>query len=117
MTSSTPWDVVLQGLIRDPVPSSQVLIEQCDDLRTLLDTTETMLQEPEPDEPARPYMPPESDASGCEATEILEEISIYINCLLDLSPSLDNPALDIQVEGSDEPPTQPKESPYLLKRR
>jgi hypothetical protein len=102
--------VVLQGLSRDPVPTSQVLIEQCDDLRTLLDTTETMLQGPEPDEFTRPYTPSESDASEYEVTEILEEISIYIDCLLDLSPSLDNPALDIQVEGSDEPPTQAKES-------
>src|SRR5277367_3823672 len=101
---------VLQGLSRDPVPSSQVLTEQCDDLRTLLDTTETMLQEPEPHESARPYTPSESDASEYEVREILEEISIYVDCLLDLSPSLDNPALDIQVEGSDEPPTQAKES-------
>ena len=102
--------VVLQGLSQDPVPSSQVLTEQCDDLRTFLGTAETMLQEPEPDESARPYTPSESDASEYEATEILEEISIYVDCLLDLSPSLDNPALDIQVEASDEPPTQAKES-------
>ena len=102
--------VVLQGLSRDPVSSSQVLTEQCDDLRTLLDTAETMLQELEPDESARPYTPSESDASEYEATEILGEISIYVDCLLDLSPSLDNPALDIQVEGSDEPPMQAKES-------
>lgn len=102
--------VVLQGLSRDPTPSSQVLTEQCDDLRTLLDTTEAMLQDPQPNESARPYTPSESDASEYEATEILEEIAIYVDCLLDLSPSLDNPALDIQVEGSDEPPTQAKES-------
>jgi hypothetical protein len=69
-----------------------------------------MLQEPEPDESARLYTPSESDASEYETTEILEEISIYIDCLLDLSPSLDNPALDIQTEGSDEPLTQAKES-------
>ncbi len=102
--------VVLQGLSRDSVPSSQVLTEQRDDLRTLLDTTETLLQEPEPDESARPYTPSESDASEYEAMEILEEISIYVDCLLDLSPSLDNPAFDIQAETSDEPPTQSKES-------
>jgi hypothetical protein len=102
--------VVLQGLSRDPVPSSQVLIEQCDDLRTLLGTTETMLQEPEPDESARPYTPSDSDASEYEATEVLEEISIYVDYLPNLSPPLGNPALDIQVEGSNEPPTQAKES-------
>jgi hypothetical protein len=68
-----------------------------------------MLQESEPDKSAKPYTPSESDTSEYEATEILEEISIYVDCL-DLSPSLDNPALDIQVEGSDEPLTQVKES-------
>ena len=102
--------VVLQGLSRDPLPSSQVLTEQCDDLRTILDATETMLQELEPDESARPYTPSEADASEYEVTEILEETSIYVDCLLDLSPSLDNPALDVQVEASDERPTQAMES-------
>src|SRR5204863_7195033 len=70
--------------------------------------TESMLQEPESGESARPYTPSGSDASEYEVTEILEEISIYVDCLLDLSPSLDNPALDIQV--ADQPLTQAKES-------
>lgn len=101
---------VLQGLSGYLVSSSQVLIEQYDDLRTLLDTTESMLQEPELDESVEPYPLSESDASEYETIEILEEISIYVDCLLDLSPSLDNPAIDIQVERSDEPPTLAKES-------
>lgn len=102
--------VVLQGLSRDQDPSSQALNEQCDDLRTILDLTDTMLQELEPDQSVRPYTRSESDASEYEAADILEEISTYIDCLLDLSPSLDNPALDIMVEGFDEPPTQAQES-------
>ncbi|KAK3326073.1 hypothetical protein B0H66DRAFT_530078 [Apodospora peruviana] len=101
---------VLQGLSRDPSVLSQVMMEQCDDLRSLLETTEAMLREPESDEPARPYTPAGSDASEYGTTEVAEEITIYTDCLLDLSPALDNPALDINVGGSGEPPGQAKES-------
>ncbi|KAI1379881.1 hypothetical protein F4677DRAFT_297803 [Hypoxylon crocopeplum] len=102
--------VVLEGLSRNPVPSSQVLTEQCDNLHTLLDTTETILQEMEPGEFIRPTTPSESDTSEVETTDIVAEISIYIDCLLDLAPVLDNPAIDIDVDDSGEPPTRIKES-------
>lgn len=104
--------VVLQGLSRDAIlVSSGDLTGQCDDLRTLLDMTETiLLQEPESDDFAGLDALSDSDGSDYGTTEIVEEISIYVDCLLDLSPSLDNPVLDIQVEGSDEPSTQDKES-------
>lgn len=101
---------VLQGLSRDSAPPSLVLTEQCEDLRTLLDATEAMLQDPESDDPARPYTPSGSDASEYGSAEIVEEISIYVDCLLDLSPALDNPALDIQEDGAKELPTRAKES-------
>ena len=102
--------VVLQGLYGDSLSSTKVLTEQCEDLRTLLDATESILQDQEPDEEARPNTPSESASSKYETTEVVEEISIYVDCLLDLSPSLDNPALDIQVDGSGERPMQTKES-------
>jgi hypothetical protein len=101
--------VLLQGMSRDPGSLSQVLAEQFDDLRSLLDTTETILQDSQPDEPTRLYTLSESDVSEYELSEIWEDISIYVDCLLDLSPTLENPALDIQIEGFDESPTRAKE--------
>ncbi len=102
--------VVLQGRSRDPAPSLQVLAGICDDLRSLLDMAESMLQEPEPEEPIGPSSPTESEASVMGAIEVVEEMSVYVDCLLDLSAALDNPALDIQVEGPDEPLVQDAES-------
>ncbi len=53
-----------------------------------------MLQEQEPDKSARLYRPSESDTLEYKVMEILDEISAYVDCLLDLSPCLDNPALE-----------------------
>jgi len=75
--------VVLQGLSGDSFSSTKVLTEQCEDLRTLLDATESILQDQEPDEEARPNTPSESASSKYETTEVVEEISIYVDCLLD----------------------------------
>ncbi len=50
----------------------------------------------------RSQTPTESCAEVYEAAELVEEISVYIDCLLDLSPALDNPAFDIQTGGENE---------------
>ncbi|KAH7265939.1 hypothetical protein B0J15DRAFT_487496 [Fusarium solani] len=41
----------------------------------------------------RPDTPSGSDTSDYGLVETLEEVSAYIDCLLDLAPALDNPAL------------------------
>ncbi|KAI6081076.1 hypothetical protein F4821DRAFT_273381 [Hypoxylon rubiginosum] len=102
--------VVLEGLSRNPGPPSQLLTEQCENLHSLLDTTEVILQEMEPNESVRPTTPSGSDTSEVETVDIVAEMSIYIDCLLDLAPVLDNPAVDIDVDDSDEPPTRIRES-------
>ena len=103
-------NVVLQGLTRDQRPLSLPLNEQCDDLRALLDVTDTILQELEPEQSIRTYTPSESDGSEYEMVDNLEEVSMYVDCLLDMSPSLDNPAMDIVMEGSEMPQKQAQES-------
>ncbi|KAM5350666.1 hypothetical protein ACJ41O_007171 [Fusarium nematophilum] len=85
----------IQALSRKTVPSSQVLADECDSLRSLLAVTETTLQEPGAYEDGRPNTP--SDVSECEETEIIQELAIYIDCLLDLSSSLEKPAFDLPV--------------------
>jgi hypothetical protein len=100
--------VILDSLSRDPSSQSKVLSEQCDDLRTLLDTTEAKLQESEP-ELIRPDTLSVSDTSEYGLEDILEDITTYMDCLLDLAPSLDNPALDMPAENLDRYSTKEKE--------
>ena len=101
---------VLQGLSHGKGDSeSSNAMEQYKHMRSMLEGTESMVQELESDESTRPYTPMGSDLSEYGATEILEEISAYIDCLLDLSPSLENPAFDIQHEGSDGRPERSDE--------
>ncbi len=88
---------ILDCLSREKSSRSTVLSEQCDDLRTLLETTEAKLQESEP-ELIRTDTLSVSDTSEYGLVEILEDITTYVDCLLDLAPSLDKPALDVPVE-------------------
>jgi hypothetical protein len=53
---------------------SQVVARQHDDLWTSLDTIEIILQEPQPEEPAKPDPLPESDDLEYDMTEIIEDI-------------------------------------------
>jgi hypothetical protein len=100
--------VILDGLSRDLSSQSKVLSEKCDDLRMLLDTTEAKLQESEP-ELIRLDTSSVSDTSDYGLEDILEDITTYVDCLLDLAPSLDNPALDIPGENLNQLPTKDKE--------
>lgn len=92
---------VLQTLMRDSGYSIRVVSDQFDDLRALLNAAETMLQDTySTSERGDLDTFSEFDSSDCSAIEILDEISIYVDCLLDLSSVLDEPALDVQLEGS-----------------
>lgn len=97
--------VILDSLSGDQSPQSMVLSEQCDDLRILLDTTQAKLQESEP-ELIRSDTLSVSDTSEYGLEDILEDITTYVDCLLDLAPSLDNPALDMPVENLDRSSTK-----------
>jgi len=104
--------VTLQCLSRDAAPLSSSLAAQCEDLQSLLNTTEGLLQEtePGPGEADRPHTPTGSDVSDYDMVDLIEEISIYVDCLLDLSPSLDNPARDLPTEDLQETSTSPMET-------
>lgn len=93
--------VVLEVLDLGPAPLSGILREECTDLQTLLDTTETILKDSNADEATRPSTPTEFEQSKQELSELVEEISDYVDCLLDLTQSLDNPALDLEIERVD----------------
>ncbi|KAH8805291.1 hypothetical protein F5884DRAFT_680856, partial [Xylogone sp. PMI_703] len=94
---------------RESILPSNVLTEQCDHLRILLDATESLLEDPD-SEPINSDTISDSDVSEYEVLDIIDDISAYIDCLLDLASSLDNPAWDIQVENQDEHSAQEKES-------
>ncbi|RYP03129.1 hypothetical protein DL765_010585 [Monosporascus sp. GIB2] len=70
---------------------------------------ETMLQEMEPDEFIREAPGSESDSSESETPDIVAEISTYVDCLLDMAPVLENPAIDIDMDWPDKPPGRTKE--------
>lgn len=92
---------VLRSLMRDSGDSIRVVSDQFDDLRTLLNAAETMLQDTDSRSESDDLDTfSESDTSDCSTMEILDEISIYVDCLLDLSSVLDKPAFDVQLEGS-----------------
>lgn len=101
--------VVLHSLSRHAVSASKTLTDQRDDLRNLLDATETMLQESDSE---RLWPDTLSDYADSDygVKGALADITTYVDCLLDLAPSLDNPALDIQFESSGETSTLDKES-------
>ncbi|KAJ4259731.1 Serine/threonine-protein phosphatase PP1-gamma catalytic subunit [Fusarium torreyae] len=102
---------VLQGISRNWTTLNEDLGDQCDDLRNLLDTAEVMLHEadPEVNRDIELYTPSDPDTSAYSPTEIVEDVSIYVDCLLDLAPSLDNPALDVEASNY-ERPTHVKEA-------
>ncbi|KAI0169623.1 Metallo-dependent phosphatase-like protein [Hypoxylon sp. FL1284] len=104
---------VHEGLSRNLLASPQIL-EQCESLETLLNASEMVLQEMESGESIRPNTPSDSDRSEVETADIITEMSIYIDCLLDLAPVLENPALDIDVDDSGEPPTQIFQEAYTV---
>ncbi|RYO79635.1 hypothetical protein DL766_010588 [Monosporascus sp. MC13-8B] len=100
---------VLEGLSRAKVLSSQVLCDQYDSLQGLLTATETILQEMESDELIRGAPGSESDSSESETPDIVAEISTYVDCLLDMAPVLENPAIDIDIDWPGKPPERMKE--------
>lgn len=91
---------VLQCLSRDSGVPLKEVGEQCDDLKRLLDAAESLLHDEDddlietPDEDAFSI----SDTSDYGAAEILDEIAVYIDCLLDLCSVLEQPALDVHLE-------------------
>ncbi|KAK1753552.1 Metallo-dependent phosphatase-like protein [Echria macrotheca] len=102
---------VLQCLSHHEIVSP-ALTEQFEDLRSLLSATEIMLQDPEvPGTAPRPCTPTfsGSDISDYGTSDLLDEISVYIDCLLDLSTCLENPALDVQPDDAEGLITSPKE--------
>jgi hypothetical protein len=101
--------VILHNQSRDPLSQSKVLTEQYDNLRTLLHTTEAKLQESAP-ETVRSDTIPALEASEDGVKYILDGIAADIDCLLDLAPSLDNLALDVQAKGVGDASMQDKES-------
>ncbi|EEU45683.1 uncharacterized protein NECHADRAFT_25379, partial [Fusarium vanettenii 77-13-4] len=101
---------ILQAMSQASVEPSQLQLDDCDHLRALLDVAETMLKGSGLDEHERPDTPLESDESNYGMVESIEEISAYVDCLLDLAPALDNPVLDIQTDDSNEPLSGTKES-------
>jgi hypothetical protein len=101
---------VLHSTSQIPAPVSQHLTAQRDDLRVLLETTEAVLRQPDPDDAARPDSPTPSDLSDAGLIDTVDEISVYVDCLLDLSPSLDKPALDLQTGGDEEGARKPTEA-------
>ncbi|RYP54085.1 hypothetical protein DL768_001087 [Monosporascus sp. mg162] len=101
---------VLEGLSRAKVLSSQVLCDQYDSLQGLLTATETILQEMEPDEFIKEAPGSESDSSEFETPDIVAEISTYVDCLLDMAPVLENPAVDIDIDWPGKPPGRTKEN-------
>lgn len=103
--------VTLQCLSRTAAPPSSSLAAQCEDLQSLLNTTEGLLHETDPPNGAdRPQTPTGSDISDHDMVDLIEEVSIYVDCLLDLTSSLDNPARDLSLEDLHEPSTSPKET-------
>lgn len=101
----------LQAMLQASLESSQLQLDDCDHLRALLDIAETMLKSPGFDEHEMGDTPSDSDESDSGMVEIVEEMSIYVDCLLDLAPALDNPALDIKTDDCpEEPPPGTKES-------
>lgn len=91
--------VILQDMLPKSESTQSKAAEQCDDLQALIETTDTQLQESGADSDSAA-----ADSGGSEygADDILDEITTYIECLLDLAPSLDNPALDEHAETSGE---------------
>jgi hypothetical protein len=101
--------LILDSLSREQSSRSMLLSEQCDDLRTLLETTEAKLQESEP-ELIKTDTLSVSDTSEYGLEDILGDVATYVDCLLDLASSLDNPALDMPVENLDQLSTKNKET-------
>ncbi|KAL6363045.1 hypothetical protein LRP88_02446 [Fusarium phalaenopsidis] len=93
---------VLQAMSQVPGEALQSKLDDYGHLRTLLDVVEAMFKDSDSDEHERPDTPPGSDVSDHELVETMEEISAYVDCLLDLAPALDNPVLDIQGGDSEE---------------
>ncbi|KAJ3463453.1 hypothetical protein MRS44_008239 [Fusarium solani] len=89
---------------------SQLPLHECDHLRNLLHGVKAMLGESNSIQDERPDTPSGSDTSDYGLVETLEEVSAYIDCLLDLAPALDNPALGFQTDNPEEVPLDAKES-------
>ncbi|KAL2686878.1 hypothetical protein Neosp_004420 [[Neocosmospora] mangrovei] len=69
-----------------------------------------MLGDTDSHQHVRAATPSGSETSDHGLMDIMEEISIYIDCLLDLASALDNPALDILTDDLEEPFSGVKES-------
>ncbi|KAF4438425.1 Serine/threonine-protein kinase hal4 [Fusarium austroafricanum] len=107
---------VLDGLNHDSMLLTGDLTDKCDDLRNLLDTTEYIIQETDPEigKDVSSYAQSDSDTSFFGLGEIFEDVSIYIDCLLDLAPSLDNPAFDFDADLTNEGPTTEVKEHYSV---
>ncbi|RTE80655.1 hypothetical protein BHE90_004858 [Fusarium euwallaceae] len=101
---------VLQVISQILGQPSRLQLDDCDHLKALLNVVETMLRESDSDEHERPDTPSGSDSSDYGLVETMEEISAYVDCLLDLAPALDNPVLDIQANDAEKPRSRANES-------
>ncbi|KAM6528939.1 Serine/threonine-protein phosphatase PP1-gamma catalytic subunit [Fusarium falciforme] len=101
---------LLQAMSQVPGLPSQFQLDDCDHLRTMLDVVDTMLEDTDSDRHVRAATPSGSETSDHGLMDIMEEISVYIDCLLDLAPALDNPAFDILPDDPEEPLSGVKES-------
>ncbi|KAI8725586.1 Serine/threonine-protein phosphatase [Fusarium sp. LHS14.1] len=101
---------LLQATSQIPGPTSQIQLDDCDHLRVMLDVVDTMLEDIDPDRHVRAATPSGSETSDHGLMDIMEEISVYIDCLLDLAPALDNPAFDMLTDDPEEPFSRVKES-------
>ncbi|KAH6973043.1 hypothetical protein BKA56DRAFT_424546, partial [Ilyonectria sp. MPI-CAGE-AT-0026] len=92
---------VYQASLRGNRPLPERLVEQCSNLRRQLDATQTLLQD-FPQITTDLDALSDSDASEYDHEDFIDDLTTYIDCLLDLAPALERPALDFNRE--DPPP-------------
>lgn len=92
---------VYQASLRANSPLPERLVEKCSHLRRQLDATQTLLQDFSQITTDLDALS-DSDTSEYAQEDFLDDLMTYIDCLLDLAPALERPALDFNRE--DPPP-------------
>ena len=82
--------------------SSQTSFAIHPDLAKLLESTEAVLSESIDKTYEDAFS--DSDISELDWTEALDDLTTYTDCLMDLTAALENPAIDIDLQGPEAPP-------------
>ncbi|RDW57643.1 hypothetical protein BP6252_13725 [Coleophoma cylindrospora] len=88
--------IVSQNIFNAIKPSEPTVLGEFADLQILLETTEAVLQEGHTRRNSIAFS--DSEASECDFTEAIDDIAVYTNCLMDLAPALEHPAVDAEIK-------------------